>query len=157
MATASIPAMKKLFFSLYFVFGFSFIVFGQSKLDPGKFTKFTGIEKPVNLKSGEKLLCIFNLECDDCQATASLLKDMKKTNKSIPSVYVLFYKEGDTTPEKFGQITGTNFPNALLSVDDFFNVIGDYPPRIYYLKDGVIKGTWDNDFAKHLKETFPAK
>lgn len=155
----SIHQMKNLILLFALFLGFANNSFAQAtaKFNPAKYTKFIGATKPVDLNSGEKLVCIFNLECDDCQATAKMLNEQKKLNKSIPAVYVLFYKEGETTPEKFAQITGANFPYQIIGDNDFFNLIGNYPPRVYYLQNGVIKGTWDDDFENRVKANFGLK
>tara|TARA_B100000768_G_C11055478_1_gene280174 strand:+ start:520 stop:648 length:129 start_codon:yes stop_codon:yes gene_type:complete len=36
----------------------------------------------------------------------------------------------------------------------FFDLIGNSPPRIYYLKTGKVQAIMDEDFVFHFQETF---
>ena len=120
------------------------------------FESFTHFEPKgrVDLTSGEKLITVFNLDCDHCQETASALGELKRKHEKFPELYVLFYKEGSTTVEDFENLTQSNFPYTLIDVKIFFDLIGDSPPRIYYLKDGSVAEIWDTDIDQNIVNTF---
>ncbi|MDA7710550.1 hypothetical protein N8873_00635 [Flavobacteriaceae bacterium] len=41
-----------------------------------------------------------------------------------------------------------HFPYHFIEVEQFFNLIGDSPPRIYKIVDGKVVQFWDTDFEK---------
>ena len=120
------------------------------------FESFTHFEPKgrVDLTSGENLIAVFNLDCDHCQETASALGDLKRKHEKFPDLYLLFYQEGSTTAEDFENLTQSNFPYTLIDVNIFFDLIGDSPPRIYYLKDGSVAEIWDSDIDQNIVNTF---
>ena len=67
---------------------------------------------------------------------------------------MLFYQEGSTTVEDFENLTQSYFPYTLIDVNIFFDLIGDSPPRIYYLKDGSVAEIWDSDIDQNIVNTF---
>jgi hypothetical protein len=138
--------------SFSFVFAFSPV----KSIKDFKFSKYTYFEGKgrVDLSAGEKIVAVFNLECDHCQEVSKELVNLKKGNPNIPEVYVLFFKEGNTTPLMFQQITNSNFPYHIINSHEFFDLIGSSPPRLYWLKDGVIKKIWDEDFEKNITASF---
>jgi len=141
-----------LLISFSFVFAFAPV----KNVKDFKFSKYTSFEEKgrVDLSSGEKIVAVFNLECDHCQEVSRELSSLIKKNSRIPEVYILFFKEGNTTPLMFQQITGSNFPYHIISVHEFFDLIGSSPPRLYWIKDGAIKKIWDEDFEKNINTTF---
>ena len=120
------------------------------------FETFTQFEPKgrVDLSSGEKLIAIFNLDCEHCQEAATELGELKRQHNDFPELYVLFYKEGSTTVERFESITRSSFSHAIIDVNSFFDLIGDSPPRIYYLKNGNVAEIWDSDFSQNIVNTF---
>ena len=120
------------------------------------FESFTHFEPKgrVDLTSGENLIAVFNLDCDHCQETASVLGELKRKHEKFPGLYVLFYQEGSTTVEDFENLTQSYFPYTLVDVNIFFDLIGDSPPRIYYLKDGSVAEIWDADIDQNIANTF---
>ena len=120
------------------------------------FENFTHFEPKgrVDLSSGEKLIAIFNLDCEHCQEAAKALGELQRQHEAFPELYVLFYQEGPTTVEGFESITQSSSPYAFIEVNTFFDLIGDSPPRIYYLKDGTVAEIWDTDFAQNIINTF---
>jgi len=121
-----------------------------------KFSKYTYFEEKgrVDLSSGDKIVAIFNLECDHCQAVSRELPKLIKKNSNIPEVYILFFKEGNTTPLMFQQITNSKFPYHIITTHEFFDLIGSSPPRLYWLKEGVVMKIWDEDFEKNITASF---
>lgn len=123
--------------------------------DPSKFvfykyTEFVGAGR-VDLANGNKIIAVFNLECDHCQETSKEIAELQRENVNFPPVYVLFFKEAENTPQKFFEITNSQFPYAMISPQEFFDLIGQSPPRLYLLHNGQIKEYWDSDFINHIK------
>ena len=120
------------------------------------FENFTHFEPKgrVDLSSGEKLIAIFNLDCEHCQEAATELGELQRQHKIFPQLYVLFYQEGPTSVEGFESITQSSFPYAFIEVNTFFDLIGDSPPRMYYLNEGTVAEIWDTDFAQNIVNTF---
>lgn len=139
-----------------FSFVVVFIIEPVKNIRDFQFAKFTRFENEgrVDLSDGEKLVAVFNLECDHCQATSTLLQKMINENKNIPPVYILFFGEGYTSVEEFFDISKSHFPYRMITQNEFFDLIGNSPPRIYYLKDGEIIEYWDNDFEQKIINAF---
>ena len=91
------------------------------------------------------------MDCEHCQDAAKEISTLKKELNQFPNVFVLFYKEGSTSVEEFEKITETKFPYALIDVNDFFDLIGNSPPRIYQIEKGQVKNIWDDSFYKKIK------
>jgi hypothetical protein len=51
-------------------------------------------------------------------------------------------------------MTQSSAPYAFIEVNTFFDLIGDSPPRIYYLNNGVVAEIWDKEFSKSIVNTF---
>ena len=118
-----------------------------------KFTQFA-YEGRVDLSAGEKVVAIFNLDCEHCQEAAAQLAELERASTNFPKLYVLFYQEGSTTVSEFEQRTASSYPNAFIDMSTFFDLIGNSPPRIYHLKTGKVEAIWDEDFFFHFQETF---
>ena len=120
------------------------------------FDSFTHFETRgrVDLSSGEKLVAIFNLDCEHCQETANELAKLKRSVENFPELYVLYFQEGSTSVEDFESITKSSFPYDLIEVNTFFDLIGDSPPRVYNLKDGKVLEIWDTDITRNLINAF---
>lgn len=128
----------------------------QKEFKFANYMNFEG-EGRVDLSSGEKLLVILNLECDHCQTLAKELSEMKNQNNKLPKLYALLFKEGNVTVDSFKAITKFNFPYHMIGINEFLNLIGQSPPRIFWLKNGKIKEIWDKDFQKKILQNFPNK
>lgn len=118
------------------------------------YTNFVGAGR-VDLASGDKLLAVFNTECDHCQEVAKELSKIRNT-KNFPELYVLFFTEGSVSIDSFKAITKSNFPYHLINVNEFFNLIGQSPPIVYWLKDGKINAVWERNIMKNIVLTFLA-
>jgi uncharacterized membrane protein YphA (DoxX/SURF4 family) len=121
-----------------------------------KYTKFERASR-VDLTSGDKLVAVFNAECEHCQAAARELGELAAKRANFPPIYVLMFSENEAAISAFAEKTHTNYPYHLISTDEFFNLIGASPPRIYWLHDGKIKARWDEDFANHILAAFDIK
>ena len=118
-----------------------------------KFTHFEGAGV-VDLAEGEKLIGVFNTNCDHCQEAATKLGTYK--NENIPPIYALFYNEiEEVGPKEFSAKTNTNYPYIVVGDDDFWNLLKNSPPIIYHLKDGKIIQYFDGEeIAERINETF---
>ena len=126
----------------------------QKEFKFANYTNFEG-EGRVDLSVGEKLLVIINLECDHCQTLAKELSETKNQTNKLPKLYALLFKEGNVTVDSFKTMTKFNLPYHMIGLNEFLNLIGQSPPRIYWLKDGKVKGIWDEDFQKKILQNFP--
>jgi hypothetical protein len=97
---------------------------------------------------------VFNAECEHCQETAVELGTLAAKSANFPPIYVLMFSENEAAISAFEEKTHTNYPYHLISADDFFNLIGASPPRIYWLRDGTVKARWDEEFAKNILTAF---
>ena len=118
-----------------------------------EYTNFVG-QGRVDLSRGDKLIAIMNTECDHCQLLARDLAGMKKKMKWFPEMYTLFFSEGSITVDSFKALTNFDLPYKIIGVNRFLNLIGQSPPRIYWLRDGVVKEIWDKDFLKSIVFSF---
>ncbi|KAF0141471.1 MAG: hypothetical protein FD122_1463 [Stygiobacter sp.] len=120
-----------------------------------KFSQYTSFEGSgrVDLSSGNKLVAVFNTECDHCQAAAKDLAKLK-SHRNFPEMYVLFFSEGVVSVDSFKKLTKSNFPYKIIRMREFFSLIGQSPPRIYRLQNGKIKEMWDDNFEGNIKKAF---
>jgi len=118
-----------------------------------EFTNFTGAGR-VDLSRGDKLIAVMNTECDHCELAAKELAGLKKKMKWLPELYTLYFSEGSITADSFRVMTKYDSPYTMINTNQFLNLIGQSPPRIYWLKDGVVKEIWDRDFVKNITLNF---
>ena len=120
------------------------------------FDTFTHFEPKgrVDLSSGKNLIAVLNLDCEHCQEAATELGKLQRLYKNFPKLYVLFYQEGSTSVEAFENLTQSSFPYDFINVNTFFDLIGDAPPRIYYLNNGEVDQIWDANFSQNILNTF---
>jgi hypothetical protein len=110
------------------------------------FKEFSG--ETVDLDSGEKIVALFSLDCEDCMETALKIGELMRAN-NLPAVYVLFLGEQEQVADFF-EAAQTEFKYQIIPPQKFFPLIGNFPPRIVYLKEGNILGDWDYDtFDEH--------
>ncbi len=123
------------------------------------FQSFTHFESEgrVDLATGEKTVAVFNLDCEHCQEAAKKLGILYRKNLKFPKLYLLFYQEGSTTVSEFESLTQASFPYAYMDVNMFFDLRGNSPPRIYYLREGKAEVIWDKDLVLKFQETFELK
>lgn len=123
------------------------------------FSSFTQFEHKgrTDLSSGEKLVAVFNLDCEHCQELATELAELENKFDAFPDTYVLYFSEGLTTPLEFETTTQSQFPYALIDVNTFFDLIGDSPPRLYHSIDGKVVNVWDTAAVDQLINTLKLK
>lgn len=139
-------------------FAFIFAAFPIRSLQDNAFAKYTHFEPEgrVDLTHGDKLVAVMDVNCEHCQAAARELGELDRNTQKLPPLYFLLFGEGEgsSSVEYFFNLTNTNYPYHSISEDDFFNLIGSAPPRIYWLHDGKIKAQWDENLIKNLASTF---
>ncbi len=118
-----------------------------------QYTQFEGAGR-VDLTSGDNLVAVFNADCDHCQETARALGALAEQSGTFPQIYVLMFSAHDSLLSAFARKTHTNYPYHLIAENEFFDLIGNSPPRIYWLRDGKIKARWDEEFGKNLMAAF---
>lgn len=119
------------------------------------FNDYSHFEKVgrVDLTAGDKLVGIFNLDCEHCQEAASKLATWEREKKKKIPLYALYFKEGSKTVAEFEAQTQSTFPYAFIDDKTFFELIGSSPPRIYYLKKGEVQAYWDKEFIKNIQNS----
>lgn len=140
--------LSAILISFLFVFTYSPI----KNVEDFQFSKYIYFEEAgrVDLSEGNKLLGVFSFECEHCQHTAKDIAKLKRSFDEIPDLYALFFSEGDISIDSFKTITDSNFPYYMIDHNDFFELIGSSPPRIYWLKDGKVEKYWDDQFVKNI-------
>ena len=128
--------MKSIITSLLLLF--INLCFAQTTVTIDNLSKFKEFSsEQVDLTKGEKLLGVFNTNCDHCQETATKLAQFE--NNNIPPIYALFYNEiEEIGPKEFSDKTNTNYPFIVIGDDDFWDLLKNNPPIIYHLKDGKV-------------------
>ena len=106
----------------------------------------------VDLTAGDKLVGIFNIDCEHCQEAASKLANWERDKKKNTTLCTLFQTGSKTVAEFEGQ-TQSTFPYAFIDDKTFFELIGSSPPRIYYLKKGEVQAYWDKEFIKNIQNS----
>ena len=149
------PQQKWVLGAALLIIGSIWIVLPLPKPEAQLFREFSHFEPQgrVDLTQGEVLVAVFNLDCEHCQEAATALGQLTK-EQSLPPIYVLFFQEGSTTVDQFETLTQTDFPYAFIDTTTFFDLIGDSPPRLYFLRDGKVIQFWDHAIAQGLKARF---
>ena len=117
----------------------------QKKTDPSKsrFRIFNrnGIEEnEIQITSGHCIAAFLSLDCDHCKEVA---RELIEIPYEFPiKIYCIFLGELDQVPIFFEE-TGTSFPYVISPESDFFDFIGNSPPRLYSLYHGDILKFWD--------------
>lgn len=139
-------------------FVFIFAAFPIRSADDNAFIKYTHFEPigRVDLTSGEHLVAVLDLDCPHCREMAEELGALDRNTNSLPRIYFLFYgdDDGSNSVQYFFYLTSTEYPYHIISEDEFFDLIGSAPPRLYYLHDGKIKATWDEDIVANMARAF---
>lgn len=111
-------------------------------------------ETGIDFNRGSYLVAILNLSCEHCQEAAEQIVRWQNSGIDLPQVVALYFAEGDTTVADFDNITGSNFPYQMITVNTFFDLIGSAPPRVYWIVDGQVKQFWDETLGEDFLSTF---
>ncbi len=129
-----------------------FIVAPIKSYEDLKFSKYTNFtnEGRVDLTDGDKLVAIFFIDCEHCMHAAETIVKLENKTSKFNNLYILFAGEETDSVQSFLKTTNLKHPYLRISIDDFFDLIGSSPPRIYWLSDGKIKEYWDDNFRTQL-------
>lgn len=118
---------------------------GRKKVN-SVFTKYTKFNVgTVDLNAGKKIVCLFSLDCDHCEAACQQLQYLKQSHADLPGVYVLaFGEEGQVST--FFTAGGGRFPYQIIPPEEFFPLLdkASYPPRIVVMDNGNFMGDFIN-------------
>ncbi|MCF6270189.1 MAG: hypothetical protein L3J41_10785 [Melioribacteraceae bacterium] len=116
------------------------------------FSKYTNFENEgvVDLTDGDKLVAVFFIDCEHCMETANDIVTLENETSKFSNFYMLFAGEETDSIKYFLNKTNINYPYLRIPIDDFFDLIGSSPPRIYWLQNGDVKEYWDDDFSENL-------
>jgi len=117
------------------------------------FTQYTYFENEgrVDLTSGNNLVAVFFIDCEHCMNAAENIVKLEKETGRISNLYILFAGEDSDSVQSFIDKTQIGYPYFRIPLEDFFGLIGNSPPRIYWLKDGKVKEYWDDNFIANIK------
>lgn len=103
------------------------------------------------LWKGEYLVAVLNATCEDCKGTVSTLNGFVMA-EGLPMLVGLVMGD-DNALQEFQRQTNPVFPTTPVTPELFFQLIGEAPPRLLHIKDGVQLAFWDGEeaFAKLLK------
>ena len=118
-----------------------------------KYTHFVNYGR-IDLAEGEYLVPIFDAHCEHCIQAGKALKRISSDIEKFPAVFMLIFSENEKGIEAFQDSIKVDFPYHKIDVNDFFDLIGSSPPRIYWLKNGEILKVWDDKIEENLWETF---
>lgn len=95
----------------------------------------------IDLTKGEYILPFMSVHCSHCKAAAYKLHIIHE-HKELPQIYMILIGEDELVPG-FINDTKANFPYYLFNQNDFFKIAGNTMPRIFYVKDGIVKAKFD--------------
>lgn len=138
---------------LMFSLGVVFAISPLKEKSESIFSRYTSFSNGgrTDLLSGKKLIAVFDPDCEHCQESVAELKKLNEEKTNLPELYILFLNESGSTPEKFFEKTSISLPYHEISISEFFDLIGNSPPRYYLLEDGKIVETIDDSFYVKLK------
>ena len=137
-----------LFISIGFVFTFAPIKSYKDLV----FSKYIDFENEgrVDLTEGDKLVAIFFIDCEHCMETANEIITLENETSKLEDFYILFSGEESDSVKHFLAEANIEHPYLRIPIEDFFDLIGNAPPRIYWLQNGEIKEYWDDNFRNKL-------
>lgn len=63
----------------------------------------------VDLTQGEKLIAVFNLDCEHCQEAAKTLAELKREQENLPEVLFFFIAKGPPRKTSLKPLLKDNF------------------------------------------------
>lgn len=131
-----------------------FILSPIKSADDFRFSKYIHFQDygRVDLSSGEKFIGVINTDCNHCREMVNEIIELKKIHNNFAEFFFLIFSDGSIDIDSFKTLTGFNFPYHIIDINEFFDLIGNYPPRIYYLKDGNVSEIWDDNFSNRIEK-----
>ena len=87
------------------------------------------------LAQGTYVLVVLTATCEHCQATVESLNEVVVAPDTPPVIGLLFGENEEELTE-FRNVTQPLFPTPTIEADIFFDLIGEEPPRFYFIEDG---------------------
>jgi len=136
-----------------------FLLLPIKSADNFQFSHFIQFEDHgrVDLSTGEKFIGVINTDCNHCREMVKEIMSLSKNYSDYPEFFFLVFSDGSVGIDSFKTLTDFNFPYHIIDINEFFDLIGQAPPRIYYLADGIVKEIWDDDFGTKLKMFLSSK
>jgi len=112
--------------------------------------------KRLDLAKG---VCVVAMLSDSCEHCAEIVEGLNRLSQKpdFPPIAGLILGEEDTL-RSFRQTYRPRFATRLIPVLEFFDLIGDAPPRFYVLRDGKSLKYWDENLPAEVafREALPA-
>ncbi len=139
-------------FILFLSYAVVFIVAPIKSYDNLTFSKYTNFDngERVDLTEGDKIVAIFFIDCEHCIETAKEIVNLEKETTKFSNFYLLFSGEETDSVKHFIDQTNIEHPYLRIPIEEFFDLIGSAPPRIYWLQEGEVKEYWDDNFRENL-------
>jgi hypothetical protein len=91
-------------------------------------------DRPRELATGSYFVAMLSASCDPCQESTSHLNELCLLDEIPPVVGLMMGDEEEI--QQFRTLTDPQFPVLGIDTLEFFNLIGDAPPRFYIIQDG---------------------
>jgi uncharacterized membrane protein YphA (DoxX/SURF4 family) len=103
---------------------------------------FTINGRKIDLSKGEYIIPLMNVNCSHCKKAAYKLHILNKQN-NLPPIYLVLLGKEEEVPV-FVQETKADFPYYLHPDENtFFEIAGNAIPRIFYIRDGIVKAKFN--------------
>ena len=111
--------------------------------------------KRLDLAQGLYLVAMLSDSCEHCADIVDGLNRLSQ-KPDFPPIVGLILGEEDTL-RSFRQTYRPRFATRLIPVLEFFDLIGDAPPRFYVLRDGKSLKYWDENLPAEaaFREALP--
>ena len=116
---------------------------------------FTWNNSPVDLGRGTYLIAMLSDSCAHCAEIVGALNRLS-AEPGFPRIVGLVLGENETL-KAFQATFQPSFPTRLIPVLEFFELIGDAPPRFIMIKDGWQVIYWDDEYPDAKKIRTAAK
>ncbi len=97
--------------------------------------------RKIDLTKDEHIIAFFSIHCLHCKNAAYKLYILSQQHKLPPVYMVLLGKEEEVAA--FKKETKGDFPYYLFNDNNFLRITGNSFPKIFYLKNGIVKGKFD--------------
>jgi hypothetical protein len=100
----------------------------------------------LNLARGEHLVALLSATCAHCKVTVAKLNELTLIPEFPPLIGLMLGDEA--TLEDFKLQTSPRFPCHLIDPLVFFQLIGEVPPRLSYIRNGMVIQSWDGEMPE---------
>jgi uncharacterized membrane protein YphA (DoxX/SURF4 family) len=96
----------------------------------------------IDLTQGESIVAFMSVKCPHCKKAAYKLFILSQQHK-LPNIYMVLIGKENQIPT-FVKETKADFPYYIFNDNAFFDIAGNSMPKIFYLKNGVVKAKFDS-------------